>query len=199
MDKLRKEHPVIAFLSDVSGATAASEYAVETSAKSEAGDYGGVDIALDAVQITGIKLLSRLFDASLIDAGVTLVPQTRGALRAAEGSVASKGVAANRIAGQAGESFLARPYGGANQVTLQTSMGRRVIDNLAGGIARESKVGRTSLTSTVRGQIAKDAELLGLGRIDKAEWHFFPGQTGVGPTAPLRPALEKAGIGIAIH
>jgi hypothetical protein len=92
MDKLRKEHPVIAFLSDVSGATAASEYAVEMSAKSEAGDYAGVDIALDAVQITGINLVSRLFDASLIGAGVNLVPQARGALRAAEGSVASQGV-----------------------------------------------------------------------------------------------------------
>ena len=114
-------------------------------------------------------------------------------------SGASKGVAANRLAGQAGESFLARTFGSRSQVTMQTSQGRRVIDNFTEGIARESKVGRTSLTSTVRGLMAKDAELLGSGRVEGVAWHFFPGQTGVGPTAPLQSALEKAEIGIVIH
>jgi hypothetical protein len=84
---------------------------------------------------------------------------------------------------------------------MQTSLGRRVIDNLADGVARESKVGRTSLTSTARRQIAKDAELMntpGSG-VTNVEWHFFPSGTGAGPTAPLRAALENAGIGIIIH
>jgi hypothetical protein len=100
-----------------------------------------------------------------------------------------------------GENFLEKTYAGASQVTRQTSLGRRVIDNLAGGVARESKVGLTSLRSSVRGQIAKDSELMstpGSG-VTSAEWHFFPGHTGVGPTAPLRDALNKAGIVIVIH
>jgi hypothetical protein len=119
--------------------------------------------------------------------------------RAAEGP--AMGVKANRIAGQEGENFLARTYGGGSQVTRQTSLGRRVIDNLANGVARESKVGRTALTSRVRSQIAKDAELLASPRsgVTGVEWHFFPSRTGAGPTAALQRALEEAGIAIVIH
>jgi len=112
---------------------------------------------------------------------------------------APTGVQANRLAGQARENFLLRTYGGRSQVTLQTSLGRRIIDNLAGGVARESKVGLTSLTRRVQTQIAKDVELMERGLVDSVEWHFFPSSTGVGPTAPLRQALEEAGIGILIH
>jgi len=110
-------------------------------------------------------------------------------------------VQANRAAGKVGENFLARTYGGASQVTRQTTLGRRVLDNLANGIARESKVGRTSLRSSVRRQIAKDVELMntpGSG-VTGVEWHFFPGKTGTGPTGPLQQALQRAGIGIVIH
>lgn len=116
-------------------------------------------------------------------------------------TAAKAGVQANRIAGQAGEQFLARAYGGAQQVTKATSRGARVIDNLADGVAMESKVGRTSLTGSVRQQIAKDVELInnrGSG-VTSVEWHFFPGKTGTGPTAPLREALHEAGIKIVVH
>jgi hypothetical protein len=58
---------------------------------------------------------------------------------------------------------------------MQTSHGRRVIDNLADGVARESKVGRTSLRSSIRSQVVKDAELLSSGRVAEVEWHFLPG------------------------
>ncbi len=131
---------------------------------------------------------------------LTARPATRGAAELVE-RAAARGVQANRIAGQVAENFLARVYGGANQVTRQTSIGLRVIDNLASGIARESKVGRTALTNRVRSQIAKDAELLASPRsgVTGVEWHFFPSRTGTGPTAPLRRALEEAGIGIVIH
>lgn len=110
-------------------------------------------------------------------------------------------IQANRAAGQVGENFLAKTYGGAQQVTKSTSLGTRVIDNLVDATAMESKVGRTSLTSTVRNQIAKDSELLmsPLSRVDAIEWHFFLGKTGLGPTAPLKKALEDALFKIEIH
>ncbi|WP_428266019.1 hypothetical protein, partial [Haliangium sp.] len=120
---------------------------------------------------------------------------------AATSQAATEGIQANRLAGQVGERFLARTYGGASQVTRRTSLGRRVIDNLANGIARESKVGRTALTKRTRLQIAKDVELMASPRsgVTGVEWHFFPGRSGNGPTAPLRRALERAGINIVIH
>jgi len=110
-------------------------------------------------------------------------------------------LAANQVAGRVGEAQLTREFGGASQVVRKTSLGRRVIDNLAKGVARESKVGRVAHSSRVRLQIAKDIELMnttGTG-VHSVEWHFFPGKTGTGPTAPLRAALEDAGISIVIH
>ncbi|WP_102275579.1 pre-toxin TG domain-containing protein [Cytobacillus massiliigabonensis] len=47
--------------------------------------------------------------------------------------------------------------------------GGRYIDQLANGIAYESKVGYTSLTSRVKTQILKDAELIKKGQINGAE------------------------------
>lgn len=106
---------------------------------------------------------------------------------------------ANRAVGQVGEHVPARTYGGRNQVTMQTSHGRRMIGNLSGGIAGESKVGRTSLQLGIRTQIVQDADLLGTSQVRGVELHFFPGRTGVGPTAPLRRELEDAGICVVIH
>jgi hypothetical protein len=65
-------------------------------------------------------------------------------------------------------------------------------------IAVESKVGRTSLSEFVQKQIAKDAELLATGEVDQVIWRFAKSpKTGkVGPTAPLREALQKEGIKI---
>ena len=115
-------------------------------------------------------------------------------------NAARAGVQANRLAGQVGERFLARMYGGGS-ATKATSRGARVIDNLADGVAMESKVGRTSLTGRIREQIAKDVELMNTpaSGVTSVQWHFFPGKTGVGPTAPLRNALKKAGIEVIEH
>lgn len=80
-------------------------------------------------------------------------------------------------------------------------MGDRYIDNLVDGVAMESKVGRTSLSSRVRTQVLKDVELIdtpGSG-IDSVEWHFFPSRTGVGPTGPLANFLNEHGITTIIH
>ncbi len=114
---------------------------------------------------------------------------------------ARSGVQANRAAGLIGENFLRDTYGGAQQVFRRTSQGGRYIDNLANGIAMESKVGRTSLTSRVRAQIAKDVELMNTPQsgVDMVEWHFFASSTGVGPTGPLRSALENAGITTVLY
>ncbi|WP_261337829.1 Hint domain-containing protein [Gimesia maris] len=106
---------------------------------------------------------------------------------------------ANRAAGKAGEKFLEDTYGGVSQVYRKTSSGGRYIDNLADGVARESKVGRTSASKFVRTQVAKDVELLSTPNngIDKIEWHFFRSKTGkIGPTGPLEKLLELSGITI---
>ncbi len=107
----------------------------------------------------------------------------------------------NKAMGKIGENFLANTYGGAQQVFRRTSSGGRYVDNLVDGIAMESKVGRTALSKRIRTQIAKDLELMktsGSG-ITNAQWHFFKGQSGIGPTKALQKALEKAGIKIIIH
>jgi hypothetical protein len=86
-------------------------------------------------------------------------------------------------------------------VYFRTSQGGRYIDQLINGIANESKVGYTSLTSRISTQIAKDVELMQTGQIQGANWHFFMSPiTGAGgPSGPLLEALQSAGIGVMIH
>ncbi|MFD1460350.1 RHS repeat-associated core domain-containing protein [Paenibacillus farraposensis] len=99
--------------------------------------------------------------------------------------------------GKAGEQFLAKSLGSKQtQVFFNTSLGRRYIDVMKDGIAHESKVGYTSLTSFVKKQIQKDAELIRTGDIEGAVWHFYKsGITGkVGATKPLLDMLDANGI-----
>jgi RHS repeat-associated protein len=103
--------------------------------------------------------------------------------------------------GDIGEEVL-RKLGGQSQVSKNTSLGRRVIDQLVDGVAHESKVGYTSLTQKgVQRQVAKDAELIATREIEGAVWHFFTSPvTGKGgPSGPLARELGKAGIQIIIH
>lgn len=60
---------------------------------------------------------------------------------------------------------------------------------------------RCGRQSAIRAERAKDAELIATEQVRGATWHFFQGPvTGHGgPSAPLRQALEQAGIGIVIH
>jgi hypothetical protein len=92
-------------------------------------------------------------------------------------------------------------YGGAREVSKSTSLGTRYLDNLVDGVAMESKVGRTSLSSRIELQISKDVELLNnpVSGVNSVEWHFFQGKTGIGPTAPLLQRLESCGITVCIH
>ena len=116
------------------------------------------------------------------------------------GSTASNTTVGIGWTGDIGENAL-KQLGGDSQVYLSTSQGVRVIDQLVDGVANESKVGYTCLTSQVRLQIAKDIELINTGAIDSSVWHFYPSPiTGqVGPSSPLAQALDDAGIDYLIH
>jgi hypothetical protein len=102
--------------------------------------------------------------------------------------------------GQIGEKYL-KSLGGQSQVFFQTSQGARYVDQFVDGVAHESKVGYTSLTSSVQAQIAKDTELLNSGAYDAANWHFFMSPvTGLGgPSQPLFNALQHSNITVVIH
>ncbi len=103
--------------------------------------------------------------------------------------------------GKAGEEYLANLVGGKSQVYFKTSQGGRYIDQLAGDIAYESKVGYTTLTDFVKKQILKDAELIKQGSIKGANWNFFMSDvTGkVGASKPLLDFLKQHGITYTIH
>ncbi|MCM3598096.1 DNRLRE domain-containing protein [Metabacillus idriensis] len=103
--------------------------------------------------------------------------------------------------GKAGEVYLARLVGGKSQKYFRTSLGGRYIDQLSRGIAHESKVGYTTLTSRVKAQIKKDAELIRKKEIRGAKWHFFrSGITGKsGASQNLKNYLKKYGIQYQIH
>ncbi|WP_206957401.1 DUF6862 domain-containing protein [Trinickia acidisoli] len=102
--------------------------------------------------------------------------------------------------GQVGEQYL-QSLGGQSQVYFSTSLGGRYVDQLVDGVANESKVGYTSLTSSVQTQIAKDAELMNSGAVNGVNWHFFTSPvTGLGgPSQPLLNTLQGSGIGVIIH
>lgn len=103
--------------------------------------------------------------------------------------------------GKVGERWLAENLGGNSQVYFNTTQGGRYVDQLANGIANESKVGYQSLTPTISVQISKDSELLNSARVQGYNWHFFQSPvTGLGgPSQPLANALEKNGINVIIH
>ncbi len=103
--------------------------------------------------------------------------------------------------GKAGEEYLAKLVGGKSQVYFKTSQGGRYIDQLAGDVAYESKVGYTTLTDFVKNQILKDAELIEQGVIKGSSWHFFKSEvTGKGGVSkPLLEFLKQHGITYVIH
>lgn len=107
---------------------------------------------------------------------------------------------AAQAAGRFGESIL-ESLGGKTQVYFRTSLGRRFIDRLVGGIAYEVKTGFADLTPAIRRQAEKDAELLRLGgslaeRIEGIVWVFFtnPATGRQGCSSKLRAFLERQGI-----
>lgn len=103
--------------------------------------------------------------------------------------------------GKIGENDL-KSLGGQSQVSFQTSLGARFVDQLApGNMAHESKVGYTSLDASTALQVAKDAELLSRGMVNGVTWNFFtsPVTGRVGAAPALLKALSDAGIKVVVH
>ncbi|MCO5249781.1 MAG: hypothetical protein M9887_12630, partial [Chitinophagales bacterium] len=104
--------------------------------------------------------------------------------------------------GKVGEDAL-KTLGGKPQQYFQTTTGKggRYIDQLVDGVGHESKVGYTSLTASIKEQIAKDAELISKDKLKGAVWHFFESPvTGKGGASkPLLEELKKNGIDYIIH
>jgi len=114
-----------------------------------------------------------------------------GALAPGGGSI---GKLSARAIGKIGEEALAKAVGGVSNKFFRTSLGARFVDQFASNIGNEAKVGYQSLTKSLQNQIAKDLELKAGEDVRGVVWHFYPSPvTGkVGPSGPLRDALEKA-------
>lgn len=111
----------------------------------------------------------------------------------------------NKASGDLARDNIAKRFPGARkEVTANTTDGIRFIDVLTQeGIAIESKVGRTSLTNSIKRQLEKDVELLNdpTSGVKSVRWEFSRSETTgkIGPTVPLREALEKNKIEIIIN
>ncbi|MCX6738517.1 MAG: DUF5011 domain-containing protein, partial [Candidatus Parcubacteria bacterium] len=101
--------------------------------------------------------------------------------------------------GKIGENEL-KSLGGQSQVYFKTSQGTRVVDQLVGGVAHESKVGYTSLTTRTSTQISKDQCLMTSGAVKGVTWNFYtsPVTGQKGPSTPLQTALTRAGISVNV-
>ena len=123
-----------------------------------------------------------------------------GALEAAveSGAREEAQVLANQAAGNAARDAIAATVPGAEiEVRFETEMGFRQVDVLTTDrVAIESKVGYTTLTDTVQKQIEKDQLLAENGAVKDVQWAFTQSDVtgGVGPSGPLKEALEQAGI-----
>jgi RHS repeat-associated protein len=99
--------------------------------------------------------------------------------------------------GKWGEDKLAKTLGGAakNTKPIQTTLGNRIPDFLVDGISYEAKAGvNVGLTSSIRKQVLKDAELILTKRINGAEWHFYQGAQ-----KELLDFLSQNGIRSVVH
>jgi hypothetical protein len=126
----------------------------------------------------------------------------RAAAPAAQMATAAARVATNRANGIAAQNFLLGVVAGRPQVFFRTTLGARFVDVLdAANVAHESKVGYTSLSSSVSRQILKDAELLRTGQVQGVTWHFFrsPITNLRGATQPLLNELARHGIQVVFH
>ena len=153
-------------------------------------------VAPGAAKLVGAGLSATVKHAApvvrkVVDTARKLVPLRNGS-----------GATRGRIGetGKVGENAL-KKLGGESQVPFRTSAGTRVVDQLAGNVAHESKVGYTSLSKTVSRQIAKDSELKATGQVKDVVWHFYqsPVTGEIGPSRPLESALRAAGIRFEVH
>ncbi|PYI55878.1 hypothetical protein [Paenibacillus flagellatus] len=93
--------------------------------------------------------------------------------------------------------------GGVKKRVSTPSNRDRMLDALdSDGLMHEVKLGYTAKSKDVEAQIAKDLELLQNGtEVKGVVWHFFRKEKDgkIGPSKPLRQALEKRGIIVVIH
>jgi RHS repeat-associated protein len=123
------------------------------------------------------------------------------------------GLNASNESGFAGERALKRLYGKGDPATTFPMRGKpdRRVDGWypnegPGGIAREAKAGKISLSEEIKSEIERDKLLMRRtlkgkkGKI-RIEWHFFKSPiTGeIGPNKVLRKKLKAAGIDIVLH
>jgi RHS repeat-associated protein len=146
-------------------------------AKLAAGVAGTV---VSGARKAGTALFCRWFCPNAAKTGTAVVPKAPVAL------------------GRWGEARLAAELGGAGikpRSPFSTSLGKRYVDRLVDGVAYEAKAGvNVGLTSAVRRQALKDAELIASGRIRAAEWHFFQGAQ-----PELMAFLRRNGIRPVVH
>lgn len=104
--------------------------------------------------------------------------------------------------GLIGENAI-KKYGGRSNVYFSTEYGARFVDEFVGSTAMEAKTGKTYLTNFIKSQIQKDVALRTdvKSGVEQVEWHFYKSPiTGeIGPSEPLRAALNGAGIKIVIE
>ena len=100
-------------------------------------------------------------------------------------------------------AYLRKMVNGVEVYVNTPSQKNRKLDALdPDGLFHEAKCGYTAKSKQIEQQIAKDLELLRSGTIVKGVvWHFFRDADDgtVGPSKPLRQALEKHGIIVIIH
>jgi hypothetical protein len=78
---------------------------------------------------------------------------------------------------------------------FKTTLGKRYVDRLVDGIAHEAKAGiNVQLTSSIKTQVLKDAELIATGQLDGAVWHFYQGAS-----QELLDFLTANGIQYVVH
>ena len=113
----------------------------------------------------------------------------------------SQGKVPIHLAGKEGETKLMNLVGGTANKYFSTTSGGRYVDVFANNIAHESKVGYTPASKRIIKQVEKDAELMRLGSIKAAHWHFYKSNvTGrSGPSKTLAKLLEANNIGYTIH
>ncbi len=202
-----------------SSGTSISKYGKQQALNTGTGKLGNIDwgavgigalIAVAAIAVIACVVATVGICAGFGAAGLGAAAAAEGtaagaataeAVELADASVASASrLAANQVAGNAARDAIAsRAPDSLTEVTMQTTLGVRRLDVLSSDlVSTEAKVGLTSLTSSVRLQIAKDVELRATGKVSESVWEFFRSNvTGkVGPTGPLRNELESNSIRI---
>ncbi|WP_056004482.1 LysM peptidoglycan-binding domain-containing protein [Sphingomonas sp. Leaf67] len=124
----------------------------------------------------------------------------------AAGTIVPKvGIQANRAAGDAVRDLIAaREAPSIVEQSFTTVGGVRRVDVLKLGdetLAIESKVGRTSLGSRERQELARDWWLQRQGQVGGVRWEFTPSGVngGIGPSPALQRMLDKLGFQTRIN